>query len=68
MNIRRVTATLGLPVLLMGGLSTSAAATGEPAPGPAVVKQSVYDSPCDKIRFGPAQPAVTTDRATDVRR
>lgn len=54
-HVRHVMAALGLPVLLMGLVSTSAAASGEPAPGPAVVKQSVYDSPCDKVRFGTAQ-------------
>jgi sugar lactone lactonase YvrE len=66
MNIRRITAALGLPVLLMGLLSTSAAATGEPAPGPAVVQQSAYDSPCDRIHFGVA-PAAQLSKAFPTR-
>ncbi len=55
MNIRRITAALGLPVLLMGLISTSAAATGTPGPAPAVVKHSVDDGQCDQIRFLPGQ-------------
>lgn len=51
MNIRHAMAALGLPVLLMGLVSTSAAATGAPAPRPAVVKHSVDDGQCDPIRF-----------------
>jgi hypothetical protein len=52
MNIRRVTAALGLPVLLLGLVTTSAAAAGPaPAPAPSIVKHSVNDGQCDHIRF-----------------
>lgn len=39
MNIRSITALLGLPALMLGLVTTSAAATGTHAPGAAVVKQ-----------------------------
>ncbi|NUR95574.1 MAG: hypothetical protein HOV67_09975 [Kribbellaceae bacterium] len=50
MNIRRrLTAILGLPVLMLGLVTTSAAAGN--APAPAVVKHSVDHEHCDPIRF-----------------
>ncbi len=55
MFIRRLAAALGLPALILGLVTTSAAATGAPvapAPGPTVVKHSLDDGMCDKIRFG----------------
>ncbi|MGW6201560.1 SMP-30/gluconolactonase/LRE family protein [Kribbella sp. NPDC055110] len=62
MNIRNITALIGLPALMLGLVTTSAAeATAPPAQAPAVVKHSVYDSPCDRIRFGPA-----TDKQSEV--
>ena len=52
MNIRRrLAAILGLPVLLLGLVTTSAAAGSAPAPAPAVVKHSVDHEHCDPIRF-----------------
>jgi len=48
-------AVLGLPALVLGLVTTSAAATtGAPPPGPATVKHSVDDGQCDKIRFLPS--------------
>ena len=53
MKIRTIAAAVGLPALLLGLVTTSAAATGAPpAPThPAVVKHSVDDGQCDPIRF-----------------
>ncbi|GAA1144983.1 hypothetical protein GCM10009630_49570 [Kribbella jejuensis] len=51
MNIRRVIAILGLPVLLLGLVTTSAAAGSTPSPAPAMVKHSVDHEHCDPIRF-----------------
>jgi sugar lactone lactonase YvrE len=56
MNIRGITAFVGLPALVLGlaGTSAAAAPTQAPAPAPAVVKHSVDDGLCDHIRFGTA--------------
>jgi hypothetical protein len=51
MRIRRVTAVLGLPVLMLGLVTTSAAAGSAPTPSPTVVKHSVDHEHCDPIRF-----------------
>jgi hypothetical protein len=51
MNIRRVIAILGLPVLMLGLVTTSAAAGSTPSPAPAMVKHSVDHEHCDPIRF-----------------
>ena len=50
MNIRRVIAVLGVPVLMLGLVTTSAAA-GTPSPAPATVEHSVDHEHCDPIRF-----------------
>ncbi len=58
MMIRSLMAALGLPALILGLVTTSAAATSAPvapAPGPATVKHSVDDGLCDPIRFGNAK-------------
>ncbi|HWD77968.1 MAG TPA: hypothetical protein VG497_03780 [Kribbella sp.] len=59
MNIRRVIAVLGVPVLMLGLVTTSAAAS-TPSPAPATVKHSVNHSVdhehCDPIRFLSTQP------------
>lgn len=56
MNVRRITAVLGLPVLLLGGVTTSAAAADpKPAQSPSIVKHSVNDGQCDHIRFQSAK-------------
>ena len=53
MKIRTIAAAIGLPALLLGLVTTSAAASGAPpAPArPAVVKHSMDDGQCDPIRF-----------------
>ena len=50
MNIRTITAVLGLPALLLGLVTTSAAAA-VPTQAPSIVKHSVDDGQCDHIRF-----------------
>jgi hypothetical protein len=58
MFIRRLSAALGLPALILGLVTTSAAATDAPvapAPGPVVIKHSLDDGMCDPIRFGTAK-------------
>jgi sugar lactone lactonase YvrE len=66
MFIRSLTAALGLPALILGLVTTSAAATSAApaAPGPSTVKHSVDNGICDPIRFlstsakaAPATPA-----------
>lgn len=65
MFIRSLTAALGLPALILGLVTTSAAATSAPtipAPGPSTVKHSVDGGICDPIRFlnakaAPSSPA-----------
>lgn len=55
MNIRNITALIGLPALMLGLVTTSAVATtAPPTQGPAVVKHFVDDGLCDRIRFGSA--------------
>lgn len=55
MNIRNITALIGLPALMLGLVTTSAAAvSAPPEQGPAVVKHFVDDGLCDRIRFGSA--------------
>ncbi|MEU8227790.1 superoxide dismutase [Kribbella sp. NPDC048915] len=58
MNIRTVSAFIGLPALVLGLVTTSAASaaapTQAPTQAPTVVKHSVDDGECDRIRFGPA--------------
>lgn len=61
MNIRSITALLGLPALMLGLVTTSAAATAPPSQGPAVVKHSVDDGRCDHIQFRSA-----TDKQSEV--
>ncbi|MFF0269039.1 hypothetical protein [Kribbella sp. NPDC004536] len=51
MKIRRVIAILGLPVLLLGLVTTSAAAGSAPSQAPAIVNHSVDHEHCDPIRF-----------------
>ena len=60
MFIRSLTAALGLPALILGLVTTSAAATSSPvapapAPGSSTVKHSVDEGLCDPIRFGTAK-------------
>ena len=50
MNIRSIAAALGLPALLLGLVTTSAAAA-VPTPASSTVKHSVDDGQCDHIRF-----------------
>lgn len=54
MNIRSITAVLGLPALLLGLVTTSAAAA-VPTPPSSTVKHSVDDGQCDQIRFRSAK-------------
>ena len=53
MKIRTIAAAVGLPALLLGLVTTSAAASGaSPAPArSSMVKHSVDDGQCDPIRF-----------------
>ncbi|MEI8409782.1 MULTISPECIES: SMP-30/gluconolactonase/LRE family protein [unclassified Kribbella] len=60
MFIRSLTAALGLPALILGLVTASAAATSAPAvpaSGPSTVKHSVDGGICDPIRFLSAKAA-----------